>query len=694
MTTTHLIPPRPDPIFTDAPASHPSKSSSSPTPSSTFTPPPPATTDTDPNDTIEFNTSDYTISSRRRRRRTPCLELADGARLATELVSKAMALLVCCVLLTVTMSKDRREAIDNQKRRSHTSNSSSTASSSSSSHSSTSASFDPSSYSHSAFTDSIPSTPKKSSHSPHPPSPSTSTSASASGDRSASPPYTPNSHPHANKPHVGQGSLDASSLPRRSKPTYYETLLVSTTATSSEIKAAHRRLAIRYHPDKSSSSGRTLHALTPAQSQAMFIQVQEAYEVLSNPTERRRYDYALAHRMRYRKLANGSSIIEPSDDATGCRPVTPSPSSSSSAGHGLGGFAGSFASFGSWYATSAATSRNTSRASTRTHSRRDSFDEAQWSHAPANGSATNSSSSASSSSSSSASSSSSSHSHRHRSIYLALPLALLSVFVLRPLRAFGIRARIRRAKSMIYSRIMYYLQPAFRVWSFIQRVRRWSMIQWITSTIAFGTFIALYIPVSCLCWINERKRRVRKIIFGQSNETEQSPGSTASRSVPQPKYTQSPPSHAHPSTFPSPTSSPNTYFFYPRPSAPYSSIPLSREVPADSTSSETSSPSMSTSSSASSMSSVDSAVPSPPYSSSHPSSASVPTLGASSNLTGRSLSESEYEASDEEWNTATLNGEKSQIDASSTTATTVARMKKSRSMPFALQLNDNKFTFE
>ncbi len=61
----------------------------------------------------------------------------------------------------------------------------------------------------------------------------------------------------------------------------YETLEVSRNATDDEIKRAYRRLALQYHPDRNSGD---------KASEEKFKEITEAYEVLSNPELRARYD--------------------------------------------------------------------------------------------------------------------------------------------------------------------------------------------------------------------------------------------------------------------------------------------------------------------------------------------------------------------------------------------------------------------
>ncbi len=65
------------------------------------------------------------------------------------------------------------------------------------------------------------------------------------------------------------------------KEDFYEILEVSKSASAAEIKKAYRKKALQYHPDKNPGDHN---------AEAMFKKAAEAYEVLSDPNKRSRYD--------------------------------------------------------------------------------------------------------------------------------------------------------------------------------------------------------------------------------------------------------------------------------------------------------------------------------------------------------------------------------------------------------------------
>ena len=62
---------------------------------------------------------------------------------------------------------------------------------------------------------------------------------------------------------------------------YYETLGVSKTASQDEIKSAFRKLARKFHPDTAEDK---------KVAEEKFKEINEAYEVLSDPDKRKKYD--------------------------------------------------------------------------------------------------------------------------------------------------------------------------------------------------------------------------------------------------------------------------------------------------------------------------------------------------------------------------------------------------------------------
>src|ERR1035441_5371631 len=70
-------------------------------------------------------------------------------------------------------------------------------------------------------------------------------------------------------------------MPAAPKHDYYETLKVARNASADEVRKSYRKLARKYHPD-----------LNPGDKAAeeRFKNVQEAYDILSEPKKREMYD--------------------------------------------------------------------------------------------------------------------------------------------------------------------------------------------------------------------------------------------------------------------------------------------------------------------------------------------------------------------------------------------------------------------
>src|ERR1043165_2107560 len=64
---------------------------------------------------------------------------------------------------------------------------------------------------------------------------------------------------------------------------YYSLLGISRNATLEEVRKAYFEAAQKLHPDKNTAAGET----------ELFLDVQQAYELLSNPKRRAQYDATL-----------------------------------------------------------------------------------------------------------------------------------------------------------------------------------------------------------------------------------------------------------------------------------------------------------------------------------------------------------------------------------------------------------------
>lgn len=96
----------------------------------------------------------------------------------------------------------------------------------------------------------------------------------------------------ASEAHPDQGNLinplmnEAQVRLKRSKTKdYYKVLGVAHDADEKQVKSAYRKLSKQHHPDKAIRNG-----LTKEEAEKKMASINEAYEVLSNPELRARFD--------------------------------------------------------------------------------------------------------------------------------------------------------------------------------------------------------------------------------------------------------------------------------------------------------------------------------------------------------------------------------------------------------------------
>jgi DnaJ-related protein SCJ1 len=80
----------------------------------------------------------------------------------------------------------------------------------------------------------------------------------------------------------GHGDYESGGFAYGASVSYYDILGIKEDSSTKDIKRAFRKLSLKYHPDKNPGD---------AAAQEKFVQVQKAYDILSDPDKKHMYDY-------------------------------------------------------------------------------------------------------------------------------------------------------------------------------------------------------------------------------------------------------------------------------------------------------------------------------------------------------------------------------------------------------------------
>jgi len=86
---------------------------------------------------------------------------------------------------------------------------------------------------------------------------------------------------------------------RQSERGYYEVLSIAPNASAEEIRRAYHMLAFQCHPDRHQES---------EESHKKMKEINEAYDILSDPIKRREYDLPRGYGRRLTKFKKGSKV--------------------------------------------------------------------------------------------------------------------------------------------------------------------------------------------------------------------------------------------------------------------------------------------------------------------------------------------------------------------------------------------------